>query len=789
MANFNHMRKLLYLLLLISTQAFAQTTEISGQVTTADNLPASGVTISVKGISSSTTTNEKGSFIISGLKPGNYTVIANIIGFKPIQQTVELTEGKATTVNFKLEETANQLNEVTIKSYVAYRNDISNLATRTSTKLSEIPQSIQVIPQQILRDQQAFNINDVIRNVAGIAMFSTYQDYTMRGFRSNDGNFAYNGVRGALNQFDLPGQLYNVERIEAIKGPASSLFSNASPGGIINIVTKQPLATEKYEIQATYGTYNQRRIMADATGPLSSKLFYRFIVGYENSGAINEVQKMEHIFIAPSLKYVFSENTSATVEVNWYNDNRTVGFERGLLAPQLADGTYNLNALPIRWSRHNPNDFSKTKGFSTQLRFDHKVSNALTLHALARSVSSSQEQQDHTSGFNELTSATDNILRNRSLQYFNQKPIYAYQANIFAEAKLNTGTLKHTVVGGFDLGNIGRTYYFGSWKSPDLNIYAPDYSMDYPGNKTSANLNFGGSTIDNSVNIGGYIQDQIDLSTKIKALIGLRYDTYNYTTKYTDDATPGTTSVDTSYTSVVLPRFGFVYLPYPELSFYASYSQAFQPQYTNMRSAGGPFAPERGVQYEVGIKAELFAGKLVTTLAFYDLKKSNILIPDLTDPNGIRQLSTGAARSRGVEITIQGNINEQLSIITNYSYNKTKNLKGGEFGVTEGELYPMAPQNTANAWLKYQFTTGDIKGLGINAGFQHVGKRNTFTPGFVLPSFSTMDAGLSYKKSGINIGVNIYNITDVRHYTGGYGRGIFWAGMPRSFRATIGYSF
>lgn len=783
------MRKLLYLFLFITTQALAQNGSITGRVLTADNLPAQNVNISLLGTSSSTATNDAGNFTINSVKPGQYTLKATIVGFKPSEQTITVTDGKTTEVAFKLEETSGELNEVTVRSYVAYRNDISNLATRTSTKLSEIPQSIQVIPQQILRDQQAFTFNDVIRNVAGMTLFSTYQDYSMRGFRSNDGNFAYNGVRGALNQFDLPGQLYNVERIEAIKGPASSLFSNASPGGIINIVTKQPLANKRYEVQASYGTYNQRRITADATGPLSSKLLYRLIVGYESSGTINEQQKLKHIFVAPSLKYIFSENTSALVEVNFYDDNRTVGFERGILAPQRADGTYNLDALDIRWSRHNPNDFSKTKGFSTQLRFDHRVNNALSFHALARTVNSSQEQQDHTSGFNELTSATDNILKNRSLQYFNQKPIYAYQSNLFAEAKVNTGSVKHTIVGGIDIGNIGRTYYFGSWKAPDLNIYAPNYSLDYPGNKTSANLNFGGTTVDDVVNAGAYIQDQVDIGTKFKALIGLRYDTYKFTTKYTDDTTPATTSLDTSNASIVLPRLGLVYLPYPELSIYASYSQGFQPQYTNMRAAGGPFSPEKGTQYEVGAKAELLSGKLVTTLAFYDLKKTNIVLPDPTDVNGVRQIANGAARSRGIELTVQGNVSEQLSVITNYAYNKTQNLKGGEFGVEEGGLYPMAPQLTANAWLKYQFTTGSLKGLGINGGFQHVSKRNTFTTGFVLPAFSTVDAGLSYRKSRFNIGLNINNLTDVRYYTGGYGRGIFWAGMPRSFRTTIGYTF
>jgi iron complex outermembrane receptor protein len=101
----------------------------------------------------------------------------------------------------------------------------------------------------------------------------------------------------------------------------------------------------------------------------------------------------------------------------------------------------------------------------------------------------------------------------------------------------------------------------------------------------------------------------------------------------------------------------------------------------------------------------------------------------------------------------------------------------------------MAPKNSANAWLKYSFREGALHGLNLNGGFQHVGKRNTFTPGFSLPAFTTLDAGISYRFKGATLAGNLYNLTNLRHYTGGYGRGIFWAGMPRSFRVSLGYQF
>ncbi|HEY0055674.1 MAG TPA: TonB-dependent receptor [Pedobacter sp.] len=785
------MIKFLQLFLIVfSSQLYAQTGSINGSVKTSDTESAQYVSVSIEGLGRTAITDENGNFNFPSVKAGSYTITAKGVGFESLEQSVVVEEGKRSSVIITLQKTSNELSEVTISSYVAYRNDASNLATRTATPLKEIPQSIQVITQQILKDQQAFTINEVIKNVAGMATFSTYQDYSMRGFRSNDGNFAYNGVRGALYQFDMPGQLYNVEKIEAIKGPASSLFSNASPGGIINIVTKQPLATAKYEVQATYGTYNQKRFMADATGPLSSRVYYRFIAGYENSGAINEQQKLDHVFLAPSIKYNITDRTSATLELNLYNDNRTVGYERGILAVQRADGSYNLDALPIRWSRHNSDDFSKTKGLSGQLRLRHNFNDSFSLNILARTVQSRQEQQDMTSNFGGLVVESDNLLKNRYLSYFKQKPLYAYQANIYAEGKLNTGTIRHNIVGGFDLGNAGRNYYLARWTGPNINVYSPDYSTDYQLRKTEANKEFGFDTRENTTIAGLYMQDQIDLSGKVKALLGLRYDTYAYTSTLTDDNPTVADTRDTSKAGVILPRLGLVYLPHPSVSLYASYSEGFQPQYSNLKSAGGPFDPEKASQYEVGIKAELLEGRLVPTLAFYNLKKTNILIPeDPTDEKNIRQVSSGRARSKGVELTVQGGITQQLSIITNYSYNETKNLNGGEFGAPEGSWYPMAPQTTANTWLKYSIPNGLFKGLSLNGGFQHVGKRNTFTPGFSLPAFTTTDAGLNYRRSGINFGLNVYNLTNVRHYTGGYGRGIFWAGMPRSFRATLGYSF
>jgi iron complex outermembrane receptor protein len=768
-------------------ELYAQTGAIQGRVLSLDGKNVPFALVIITGSSQGTQADELGNFNFRNVPVGTQTLEVRFIGFEPSTQTLIVENGQTSQVEITLKETAQQLKEVVVQGYVAYNNDETNLATRTATPLSSIPQSIQVIPQQILRDQQAFTINEALRNVAGMTLFSTYQDYTMRGFRSNDGNFAYNGVRGALYQFDMPGQLFNVEKLEAIKGPASSLFSNASPGGIINIVTKQPLAEKKYEITASYGTYNQLRLTADATGPLSKKLFYRMIVGYDNSGAISEVQKINHLFLAPSFLYRFSNRTSATVELNLYDDRRTVGYERGLFAVQRPDETYNLEAVPIRWSRHNSNDFSKTRGMSAQARFSHQFSSSLSLHALVRSVHSRQEQQDHTSNFNGLVVQGIDTLFERYLQYFNQTPLYSFQGNVYAEARLKTGPITHTLIAGVDAGSAGRSYYIAAWNAPRLFIFAPDFSRDYPGERSTSNQRYGGETKENTRLLGGYVQDQVDITAKLKALLGLRYDTYHYTSESTDDLKPDTLYYDSSSTTVLLPRLGLVYQPMQNLSLYASYSQGFQPQYSNLRTAGGPFEPEKGVQYEIGAKAELLNGKLVPTIAIYQLGKENILIPDLSDSTGFRQTSDGKARSRGIEVSVQGNLSQQLSIITHYTYNETLNLNGGEFGVKEGSWYPMAPNHSANAWVKYRFSQGVLRGLSLNGGFQHVGKRNTFTPNFVLPAYTTFDAGLSYRYQGATLALNVNNLADQRHYTGGYGRGIFWAGMPRSFRLSISY--
>lgn len=776
-------------LLSLSLYVQAQTGSLQGRMSTADGELAPFVNVRLNNTEFGTQTDAKGKFSLTKVPAGNYSLEARFVGFEPSMQTVTVVAGQVTTVEMTLKETSQQLDEVVVKGYVAYRNDVTNLATRTATPLASIPQSIQVIPQQVLKDQQAFTINEALRNVAGMALFSNYQDYTMRGFRSNDGNFAYNGVRGALYQFDQPGQLYNVEKIEAIKGPASSLFSNASPGGIINIVTKQPLTKKQYEITASYGTYNQLRLTADATGPINSKLFYRMIVGYENAGAISTVQQINHLFLAPSLLYRISDRTSASVELNLYDDHRTVGFERGIFAAQRPDGSYNLEAVPIRWTRHNTDDFSKTKGISAQARFSHQFNPALALHAMVRTVNSLQEQQEITSGYNDLVVQGVDSLNNRYLQYFNQDPLYSFQSNVYAEAKLKTGSVGHTLIAGIDVANTGRSYYYASWNAPGIYALAPDFSRDYSIGRSTANQRFGGTTKESTWLLGGYVQDQVDIAKKWKALLGLRYDTYHYTTQSTDDAAPGALTRDSSEATVLLPRLGLVYQPIQNLSLYASYSQGFQPQYSNLKDAGGPFDPEKGVQYEVGAKAELLRGKLVPTIAFYQLEKENILVPDLSDTLGIRQISNGKARSKGIEISVQGNVSDHISVITNYTYNETKNLKGGEFGAEEGNWYPMAPNHSANTWLKYSFSRGALDGLSLNGGFQHVGKRNTFTPGFVLPAYTTFDAGLSYRYHGATLALNINNLTDKRHYTGGYGRGIFWAGMPRSFRLSVSYQF
>ena len=263
---------------LLAGPVFAQTPtgSVRGHIQAASGERLIGISVGLEGTALGAPTDARGDFVIRQVPAGTYALVATGLGYKATKQNVTVAAGRATSLSLQLTENQQELTEVMVTAtgdVRRYAEPVSEIGTRTSARLLDVPQAIQAVPQQVLHDQQAQTLTEGLRNVAGVTTYSGFMDYVMRGFRTNfinGANFTTNGVRGVFYDFSQVPPLYNVERIEVIKGPASVLFSAAAPGGVINTVTKQPLARAEYAASLTYGSFGQRRATADATGPLAA---------------------------------------------------------------------------------------------------------------------------------------------------------------------------------------------------------------------------------------------------------------------------------------------------------------------------------------------------------------------------------------------------------------------------------------------------------------------------------------------------------------------------------------
>ena len=250
--------------------------EIRGQITDNNGNPISEATISVKGMKRAVRTKANGYFTLSELPSGETTILVYAIGYTTQQRTIKLPYNKSyEVVDFVLQERTDVLPTVDVmgRKEQSYKNTVSFVGTKTATLLKDVPQSINYVTKELVLDQGAITVNDVVKNMSGVNPYSFYNDFSIRGFRATGNRNSGNLVNGMRTQTSLWRQssLANIERVEVIKGPASALFGNAAPGGIINRVTKKPLDVARKSVSLTAGSFNTTRAYADFTGPLNNK--------------------------------------------------------------------------------------------------------------------------------------------------------------------------------------------------------------------------------------------------------------------------------------------------------------------------------------------------------------------------------------------------------------------------------------------------------------------------------------------------------------------------------------
>lgn len=636
-----------------------------------------------------------------------------------------------------------------------YRVPNASTATKTDTPLRDIPGSIQVIPRQILEDQKTTRIQEALENISGVRKEGNYGGtdaggFNIRGF-AQDGSFR-NGFSD--NDFYSSVDTANIDRIEVLKGPASVLFGQAEPGGIINIVTKQPLSSPYYSAELNVGNYAFYRSSVDLSGPLTDdeSLLYRLNLAYQNSGSFRDYNFLERVVVAPVITWNISDRTSLTFDLEYQNNDYL--FDRGL--PSLGD-----RPAPIPISRliglpHVYGDSTFRVGY----RLEHNFSEDWQLRNGFSFVSGKSSGTYAYGGYELIDDQFAPIYVSRD--EFTRE-IYTLQTELVG--RFNTGSIVHQPLIGVELRR--NVWDYTSFDVADpilLDIFNPNYDVDLPA--TPDEETFAYTTRRDTLGI--YLQDQITFADNLKVLVGGRFDAFY---RRDDFGTP-----DEETLTAFSPRVGIVYQPIQPISLYASYTQSFQPDRFLGRSAATnePFEPTEGRQYEVGIKADI-SEQLSATLAAFEITKTNVLTLDPIDPD--ISIQVGEQRSRGIELDIGGEIQPGWNIIASYTY--TDAITSEDNNIPVGNRLINVPENAASLWTTYELQSGDLKGLGFGLGLYYVGDRyadldNTS----VLPSYFRTDSAIYYKRDNWRLALNFRNLFNQTYYETAQNRNIIYPGAP-----------
>ena len=349
---------------------------VRGHVTDTQGNPLLGVSIVLEGTTKGASTNEKGLYEIHRVPVGKQTFVFSSMGYQTVKRDFEVTpnpSGTHTHLNVSLQEEAQQLQEVEIigRRESSYKNTSSFSGTKTATAIRDIPQTINYVTKEVILDQGASTVNDVVKNVSGVSQYTTYNDFSIRGFRTtgnrNSGNLL-NGMRAQTSLWSAS-SLANIERVEVIKGPAAALFGNAAPGGIINRVTKKPLLQRLHTVSVNTGSWGTLKTYGDFTGPLneSKSLLYRLNLGYETTDGYRDLQGRNTLTIAPSFSFIPNEKTRFNVDITYYRLDGKV--DRG----QTIFGDADLYSVPITRSLSATNDFLRETQMNISLGLTHKI--------------------------------------------------------------------------------------------------------------------------------------------------------------------------------------------------------------------------------------------------------------------------------------------------------------------------------------------------------------------------------------------------------------------------------
>jgi len=755
-------------LLSFSLPLIAQTqpAAVSGSVVDSSGGAISGATVILKSgaVERHASTDASGHFVFDRLPSGPVTVTVAMDRFAPVTLDVNPARPELRVVL--------QPAPLAESVVVLGMPERIHSATKTNTLLRDVPQSISVVSKETIAELNMTNMADVVRYVPGIGYAQGEGNRDTPVFRGNSStsDFYVDGVRDDVQYYR---DVYNVSRVEALKGPNAMIFGRGGVGGVINRVQRVADWTPVREASLQLGSYENRRVSTDFNQPLSPRVSVRLTSVYENTDTYRAGVGLERYGINPTIAVSLGSKTMFHAGFERFHDERTA--DRGIPSfqgrPLVTDvstffGNPDVSYADVTVSstfgliEHRFNDRMTVRNRTSYGNYDKFYQNVYPggVNASATTVS--------ISGYNNAT-ARENL--------FNQTDLTLHH---------RTGRLDHTVLAGAELGrqetgNFRSTGYFPTLgptaTTLTLLVAAPTTTLPVEFRQSASDAdNHGVATV-----AAIYAQDQIALSPQVQVLAGVRFDNFNV------DFHNNRTGADfSSHDAKLSPRLGLIYKPVVPVSLYGSYGRTFQPrageQLSSLSLTNQTLDPEKFENYELGMKWDFTRGSSIT-LAVYDLERRNIAIADPLNP-GISHLVDGQ-RTRGVEVGVSGNVTDRWSLLGAYAYQDGTITRSLSATAPAGAMLANLPKNSLSLWNRYNVS----QTIGVGLGLMYRDELFTATDNaVVLPHFFRADAAAYWTiNSRLRAQLNVENLFGESYYLYANGNNNITPGSPRAFHVGV----
>jgi len=639
-----------------------------------------------------------------------------------------------------------------------YLNPNVSSATKTNIDPLNSSRTVNIINQQFIQDVRAKSLEDTYGYTTGLTRSAVRADgFTLRGMAADLNTLQVNGLPGLASRFGSP-TTANVEQVEILKGPASILYGQIQPGGLVNIITKKPEAIDSLSLDFSTQTYatdvskpgddNGYTLAVDATGALdeNKNWLYRFIAGGEKTDSYRQHSDTENFYLFPSLTYRNDESTEVTFGLEVQEENRAA--DDGLAA--LNNDINQVASIDTNYQSDGDSD--DDKGVVAFATFNTLFNNGFDFTADWRSVW--HEDERHLYELRSVDSVAETAeLRDRD--QLNKREYHTLDAR--TTGSLWTGKVEHQILLGANIGLETRDFLRETYASYTVDFYNPTDLSDRDESAYTEN-----HRITEYTNYGIYAQDTINLTNQWSVMGGLRYVRQDVDFERVD-----TGDTDAQSSDAFVSQGGIVYKATDSTSVYASYGESFNPNsIENLDEDDEIFDPEEGRQYEVGVKTNLLNDKTNLTIAYFDIKKTNIIEED---PNTGYDELIGEVNSTGVEVELLMLPVDNWQVKLGYAYVDSR-VSGNPDDNIEGNRSALNALHDAYFWTKYNLpfkVSGGI--LGTTLGVNYESERYTSsdeTDRLKLPAYATVDIGLHYELDQYRASLNIENLFDELYYEG-----------------------